>query len=199
VVARITTATNAARLLGAIASAGSDLAKVEAFVAADLSPSPEAIGASIKSATAVSSTIAGIDVKLLATAMTRAEGAHLGERLGALLNTEEYVTQLAPALSELVKAAREIVFAEAAPTPPAVPAAPAVSVAEVAEVAAVVDAPAVGLRGGGEGGGEVTSEAGLSATAAAKRLSELRDEIDAGTHGEGPFEIVIRSLGDAPS
>ena len=198
-VARITTATNAARLLGAIASAGSDLAKVDAFVAADLSPSPEAIGASIKSATAVSSTIAGIDVKLLATAMTRSEGAHLGERLGALLNTEEYVTQLAPALSELVKAAREIVFAEAAPTPPAVPAAPAVSVAEVAEMAAVVDAPAVGLRGGGEGGGEVTSEAGLSATAAAKRLSELRDEIDAGTHGEGPFEIVIRSLGDAPS
>jgi hypothetical protein len=37
---------------------------------------------------------------------------------------------------------------------------------------------------------------GLSAADAAKRLKALRDEIKDGKHGQGPFEIVVRSTGD---
>ncbi len=70
-------------------AAGSDLDKVDAFLAADLIPSPEAIGASIKSADAVNGTIAGIDTELLAVAMARDEGGTIGDRLDELLDTDE--------------------------------------------------------------------------------------------------------------
>ncbi len=181
-VPRITTAEHAAQLLRSVATAGSDLDKVEAFLAADLSPSPEAIGASIKSADAINGTIAGVDTKLLAVAMARDEGAAIGDRLGQLLDTEEYVEALAPQLRDLVAQARAIVFTE---TPPVI-------------------APPGPTPGGGqapvaEAATEIAAESGLSAADAAKRLKVLRDEIKDGKHGKGPFDIVIRSTGETPS
>jgi hypothetical protein len=170
--ARVTTSEHAVQLLAAVASAGSDLDRVQAFVAADLSPSPEAIGSSIKSAAAITATIAGIDTKLLGVAMSRDGGEAISDRLAELLETQEYVEALAPQLRDLAEQARSILFTEtSSPTPD----------------------PATG------GATEIAIESGLSATDAAKRLKALRDEIKDGKHGTGPFDIVVRSAGEAPS
>lgn len=185
-VARITTAQHAAQLLRSVAAAGSDLAKVEAFLAADLNPSPEAIGSSIKAADGINGTIAGVDTKLLAAAMARDEGSDLGARLSGLLGTEEYVTPLAPALRDLINEARAIVLSEG-------PAAVAPAAAPTAAVVPTAAPPATGVAAT-----QVAAEAGLSAADAVRRLDVISDEIEDGKYGDGPFEIVIRS-GGAPS
>jgi len=184
--ARIETAGHAAQLLQAVASAGSDLDKVEAFLAADLRPSPEAIGASIKSAAAVNGTIASVDTELLAAAMAREEGAAISDRLSELLAADEFVIALAPELRDLVAQARKLVYTEAPP---------------------VIAPPVPGPAGGGSttpvatggDGAVIATSTGLSSEDAAKRLKDLRKQIETGEFGEGPFDIEIRTTGDAPS
>ncbi len=175
---RIDTATRAAQLLGALAAAGSDMEKVEAFLAADLRPSPEAIGASIKSADAVRGTIVGVDTDLLAAAMTREDGASIGERLSSLLGNDELVEPLAPALRALAIEAKSVVYTE---TPPVVVPPPS-------------DPPPV--DDGAAQRHSVSSATGLSKSEAVKWLKDIRKQIDAGEFGDGPFDIEIQSPGD---
>jgi hypothetical protein len=167
--ARIKTAEHALAMLRAVATAGNDLDKVRTFLSAELLPSPEAIGASIKSAEAVTGTIAGIDTALLAAAMARDEGAEIGEQLRELLASDELVVAFAPQLRTLADKARSIVFVER-PSPPA----------------PMVPAPAPDA---------LVSDTGLNRDAALERLEEIRTRIRDGELGDGPFAIEIRSVG----
>lgn len=189
--ARIETATHAAALLRAIDTAGSDLDKVNAFLTADLSPSPEAVGASIKSAAAINGTITGIDTELLAAAMARGEGSSIGDSLKELLNTDELGIALAPQLRDLAARAKSLVYTEVPGTTVAVqpPTEPGATMPGLTGVAS----RAVGV------GEPVVTAAGLSRRDAAERLGALRKQVEEGDLGDGPFEIVIRSTGDPGS
>lgn len=186
--ARITTAQRAATLLQAIDSAGSDLDKIDAFLAAEMTPTAEAIGASIKSAATVGGTIANVDTQLLAVAMTREDGSGIRQRLSDLLSAEELATPLAPALRALTTEARTIVYTEAPPS--------AVAPQTAAPVASDGGAFA------GDPGARVSEAAivvvrhNLDRQEALKELDEVRAKLHAMELGAGPFDIEVRSHGE---
>jgi hypothetical protein len=174
---RLRTANVAAELLHHVAAAGSDLAKVEAFVSADLTPSAQAIGASIKSAAAVSGTIRAVDVQILAAAMAKPEGAPVTTGLEALLDAEELASPLSPELRHLYEVARKIVVGEVTPPPP--------------------DGTKTDDPSGGGGLGTrvaVASEHGIDRAAAMARLDELRDQLaDRELKGDH-FDIEVTAI-----
>jgi len=183
--ARITTATHAVGLLRSVDAAGSDLDKVNAFLAADLDPSPEAIGASIKSAAAINGTITGIDTELLAAAIARDEGIAIEDALDELLNADELSIALAPQLRDLAAKAKQLVYTEV----------PGATVAVTP-----TDTPPAGTTGltsrSIDTGGAAINVAGLSRSDAAEQLNALRKQVEDGELGDGPFDITIRSSGE---
>lgn len=181
---RVDTAETAARLLKALSASGGDLDKVQAFLDADLSPSAEAIGASIKSASVVGAALAGVDVELLATAMAKEQDGSIARQLKELLSNDELVVALAPALRDVVVSARAIVYVKPEPPvvkPPVVEPPPVEPVPPVQPV--VVANPQI--------------FSGLNRDDAQKQLSELRERLAAGELGEGPFDIEVRRSDDA--
>ena len=170
---------------------GSDLDKIDAFLEAEMAPTPEAIGASIKSAAAVGGTIASVDTQLLAVAMTREDGSGIRQRLSDLLSAEELATPLAPALRALTTEARTIVYTEAPPSTVAPPTAARVpsdgGAFAGAPGARVSDAAVVAVRHN------------LNRQEALKELDELRARLEATELGEGPFDIEVRSHGGTQS
>lgn len=112
---RLRTAEVAAGLLRSIGDAGNDLAKVEAFVEAELVPSPQAVGASLKAADAVAGTIGAIDLQIVAAAIAKPEGAPVGDQMAELLEAEELALPVAARLRELYAAARDLVVVQAPP------------------------------------------------------------------------------------
>ena len=168
---RIETAKVASSLLDRVGAAGSDLAKLEAFVETDLLPSPEAVGASIKSADAVAGTIADVDTQILASAMTREEGASLVDALRALLEADELASPIVPKLRELYKRARDIVVVTPPPVPPVPPTA----------------------------GQTVVSERDLDRSAAQKKLKELRKQLESGQLEGDRFDIELTVRADPPN
>lgn len=166
---RVRTAITAANLISGIAATGSDLEKLEAFVAVPLEPSPQAVGASIKSADAAGGTIRNIDLQILAAAMAKPEGAAITQQLTELLTAEELATPLAPALRGIYEQARDLVVV-LDPTPP--PPQPGTTRHPVA------------------------SERGLEPAAAAKRLKKLSKQIEAGELNGDRFDIEITAIVD---
>lgn len=178
---RLQTAERGAALLHALGAAGSDLARVEAFVAADLAPSPQAIGASIKSAAAVAGTIRGLDVQIIAAAIAKANGAPIGTELERLLVAEELATPLAPALRGLYEQARTLALGAA--------------VAPAQGTTTITEAPDSGERAP-FGTGSVTrvpvvSERGLARAAVIERLDVLRRQLAARELAGEEFDIEI--------
>lgn len=180
---RADTATRASKLLTAVNNARSDLDKVNAFLDADISPSAEAIGASLKSAAAVTATIANVDTELLATAITNDTSGAISARLRKLLQADELAMALAPALNELVARARALVFASR-PTPTVLP--------TNNETTAILEADIPSTPTVDTSTTAFITDRGLTRTAAANRLHELRSQLDDGSFGDGPFDIIIR-------
>jgi hypothetical protein len=139
---------------------------VEAFVSADLTPSAQAIGASIKSAAAVSGTIRAVDVQILAAAMAKPEGAPVTSGLEALLDAEELASPLSPELRHLYEVARKIVVGEVTPPPP----------------------PAGVTRE------SVVSAHGIDRAAALVRLDELRTKLAAQQYEDDQFDIEVTAI-----
>lgn len=158
---RLRTARTASALLRDVDAADSDVAKVEAFAAAPLDPSPQAVGASIKHAAAVAGTIAGIDQQIVAAAITRPAGATISDELAALLDAEELATPLPPKLRDLYARARDVVV----PTPPV-------------KTGFKVES--------------LAAETGLSRDDAAKRLEEVREQLQAEEMAGARFDIEVR-------
>jgi hypothetical protein len=161
---RVRTAEVAAALVHAIGAAGSDMAKVEAFVAADLVPSPPAIGASIKSASAAAGTIREVDPAILGTAMAKPEGSEIVTELGTLLGAEELATPLAPALRALYAQARDLVVGPVPPPPP------------------------------GQHRVRVASEQGLDRAASIQRLEALREQLASEELRDARFDIEVTAI-----
>jgi hypothetical protein len=195
---RLRTAKVAAALLHDLAGAGSDLGRVGALVDADLAPSPQAVGASVKAAGAVSGTVRGIDIDILTAALTRPEGIELAAELESLMAAEELAAKFSPALSDLYAKARTIVVGAGTPpatspvltpVPPSVP-----TLGPEGGAAPGVPTPGTGPGPGATGVIPVFSESGLDREAAAKKLKELRKRLEAGEFAGESFGIEITAV-----
>lgn len=122
---RLRTAKVAAALLHDVEGTDSKLGRVEAFVAADVTPSPQAVGASIKAAAAVHGTIEGIDLDILGAGIAKDADGAIAAELTSLLAAEELAQPLAAPLRALFATARDLVLGatppEPTPPPPASP------------------------------------------------------------------------------
>ena len=172
---RVRTARTASRLLNALGAAAKNMERLDALVDADLSPSPEAIGASIKSAGPAAGTIRVVDLQIIAAALARSEGAGLRDELVALLDADELARPMAPALRELYQQARDLVIVEQ-PTPP------------VPDPAPVPPAPSSPTPSPDS---STISDSGLDRPSAVKRLKELRKQIESGDVAGERFDITI--------
>jgi hypothetical protein len=108
--ARLRTARSARALTDALAAATDDLGRVDALAAAEVEPSPEAVGKSLSSAAAVVAAVRALDHAVLGAAFARPEGAALGTELAALLNVDELGAPLVAPLQRLYGQARDIVL-----------------------------------------------------------------------------------------
>lgn len=185
---RLRTAKGAADLLHRLGAAGSDLAKLAAFVDAELAPSPQAVGASIKSAAAVGGTIAAIDVQIIAAAMAKPDGATVTATLSGLLTAEELATPLAPALRDLYDRARSLVVGPGSGPGVAPGGQVLISEPDVGTGPALVTGPGTRVP--------VLSERGLARATAIERLEELRRKLATQELEGDEFDIEVTAIID---
>lgn len=184
---RLETARGASALLGELQRAGAGLDGLRALVAAELEPSPEAVGASIKASAAVTGAIRALDVDILAAAFGRPEGAPLRDELAALMATDELATRFAPAIAELYGRARDLVIVVApdppgrpGPTPPPPGPIPPPQPGDETPRGAVV----------------LLAERGLDRSAALAALDALRERIRSEELASESFDIEVTATGD---
>ena len=182
---RVATAMTGSALLHALQGGGASLDALRTLVAADLHPSPEAVGASIKASAAVTGAIKAVDVEILAAAFAKPEGTALRNELGALMASDELATRFAPAIADLYAKARDLVIVVA---PPAQPQAP--------EPTAPCEPPAPEPAKPAAGVAVLLSEHGLDRAAALTVLDDLRDRIKADALDDARYDIDVTASGD---
>lgn len=107
---RVRTARVAAGMIRSLAGTESDIDRARRFVAAELTPSAPAVGASLLASRAIIAAIDAIDLDIVAAAAARPDGAAVMEGLTELMGVEELATKFAPRLAELYNEARRIVI-----------------------------------------------------------------------------------------
>lgn len=178
--ARSHTAASAEALFAGLRSCDGDLARVDAFVAAALEPSAEAVAASIKSAEGVLGTITGIDFEILGAALTKPEGAGVRQDLAALLAADELAVAFAPQMQALYQRARDLVVGGGSGPKPVEPVGP-IDVAD----------PEPPRQPSSSSPVAVISEHGLARAQTIERLKQLREELEGGEHPGERFNIEV--------
>lgn len=190
---RTRTAECAAAVVDQLASANSALERLQRFAAVELEPSAAAIGASIKSSAAISAQIDTLDMRILASAMNRGEGASIRQSLVDLVGADELATRFVDEMRRIDEAARSLVLDTPAASAPAAAAAAAASPV----AAATADAPSpddVAIDVPSSAGTVVAEHKGLDRSATQKALKDLRDRIKSGELSGSRFDIRVVAL-----
>jgi len=189
--ARLRTARAAAELMASLAGSTSDLDRVRRFVAADLSPSASAVGASLKASEAVAGAIRAADLQIMSAAAAHPDGAELVAGLTSLMDDEELATKFAPALAGLYAAARDLVI-NVAPGPSPLP-------TTVTPPPTVTPSPTVPTHPPTPAGTTVLADdRDLDRDDAVKRLKELRDRLKKEELAGTRFNIFVTTDADGP-
>ena len=118
---RLATAECAVVLINSLRRAANDFERVEVLATAEIRPSGLALGRSIKTAANVVQELDAAQREIILTAASRLNGAVLAAELRTALETDEFVTPLAPVLHDVQSRAVKLLTGLDTPPPPAPP------------------------------------------------------------------------------